>query len=186
MKFYLVLFLLSSLPYKAIASSNANSDLFSMIERISNQENVAPFLMISIMTHESGDPRNNFKLNPYALNIKGKSYYPSSKKEAYTIIHHAMMDGYNSVGVGLGQVEWIYHSHSFKSYWDALDTEKNTEVSVKYLRDMIQYCDGDLACGVASYHNKNKSIGSKYLSFVARRCSALFGDEQCKELHDGY
>lgn len=164
----------------------SDADLVKMIEDIAVRESVEPYLAVSIISHESGNPKHNFSINPYALNIKGKSYYPKSKSHSYELIHKAILDGFDSVGVGLGQVEWKYHSNSFKSYWDALDPQKNAEVTSKYLRAMISRCGGNVACGVASYHNMNRPVGEKYLALVARRCEALYGVEKCKELRNGY
>lgn len=160
----------------------SHDDIIQMVDRKAKQVGIPSFIVVSVISHESGDPKNEFFINPNALNIKGRSYYPATKSKAYALIVNALTEGKDSVGVGIGQVEWKYHDRSFVSLWEALDPEKNLDVTLGYLKEMIEYCDGVYSCGVAAYHNRNKSIGKKYLGFVARRCVALYGDKKCEVL----
>ncbi len=158
--------------------------LYSVIANAAIVREIDPVVLESVITQESGDPQNAFRLNPYALNIKGLSVYPVNKIEAYRRIVKELAKGTDSVGVGLGQVEWRYHSSSFNSLWDALDIHKNIAVAADYLAEMYKRCKGDTTCAVATYHNRNKEIGLKYARYVAMRCVARYPQSEC-EVFDG-
>jgi hypothetical protein len=163
-----------------------DTQIVEMAIEVAKAKGIEPVPLVSILKQESGDPKRGFALNPYALNVKGRSYYPASKSEAYAIIHEAMISGKNSVGVGLGQVEWLYHAESFDSYWDALGVEKNLDVTSDYLKKMLKRCGGNYACAVGSYHNMNKKVGYEYLSYVAKRCRDLYSQKECEVLDEKY
>ncbi|HAS8195768.1 TPA: hypothetical protein I7682_17960 [Vibrio vulnificus] len=168
-------------------STNAYSiNIEQLVHNKSRVAKLNPKIVMSVVSHESGDPSKGFAPNPYALNIEGRSEYPENRVEAYRMIVQSLIRGNRTVGLGLGQVEWAYHSDKFDSYWDALDPEKNIDVTISYLNQMKVRCKGSVACMVGSYHNMTPSIGHAYLERVAKRCSAMFGRNNCGELYETY
>ncbi|MCR9909683.1 transglycosylase SLT domain-containing protein [Vibrio campbellii] len=170
----------------AVSSSVFSESLTELVYDTANRYGLNPVVFHSMITQESGDPKNGLSLNPNALNIGGLSKYPASKEEAYELILNALGEGHDTVGVGLGQVEWRYHSDKFFSLWEALEPEKNIDVAAGYLKEMVKYCKGNIACGVGAYHNRTYSIGKGYVSLVANKCERLYGKDKCAELRQGY
>ncbi|HHF3194740.1 TPA: hypothetical protein ACPJ2I_004192 [Vibrio alginolyticus] len=169
-----------------ISHSCFSSELTDLVYSTAVRYGIDPVVFHSLITQESGDPKNNLALNPNALNIGGVSKYPSSRTEAYEMILNALGEGHETVGVGLGQVEWRYHSSKFASLWDALDSKRNIEVAAGYFKEMVEYCEGNIACGVGAYHNRTHSIGRGYLALVAGKCERLYGEHKCAELRKNY
>lgn len=170
----------------SFSSSSFSSGLTDLVYSTAGRYGLDPIVFHSLITQESGDPRKDLSLNANALNIGGISKYPSSRDEAYEMILTALGDGHDTVGVGLGQVEWRYHSNKFPSLWDALDAKRNVEVAAGYFKEMVEYCKGNVACGVGAYHNRTRSIGRGYLALVANKCERLYGEHECAELRQNY
>lgn len=159
-----------------------SDDYRSLVYETATEFNINPLVFHSLITQESGDPKRGLKLNAYAINIAGISKYPNSRLEAYGLILDAIGDGHDSVGVGLGQIEWRYHSEKFMSLWDALEPKKNVEVAARYLKEMVRMCGGNVACGVSAYHSMTKPLGKKYLALVSDKCRRLYNQEKCNEI----
>jgi hypothetical protein len=166
----------------SISMSTLAADYEQMAKKVAMDNEINPMVFHSVLMQESGDPNQDFRLNPNALNIGGRSHYPVSKLEAYEKILEALASGHKTVGIGLGQVEWKYHGEKFFSFWAALDPQDNLEVSAGYLREMIDYCRGDIACAVGAYHNRTPSIGKKYTSLVVSKCRRIYGSQNCNQV----
>ncbi|WP_114708997.1 transglycosylase SLT domain-containing protein [Vibrio cholerae] len=175
----------------AMASLSKSDDIYDIVDLLTDSavdHGIPPEVLISLATHESGDPNKNFKINPYALNVKGRSVYPSSKVDAYKRIIKEVIDGKDSVGVGVGQIEWKFHSSSFGSYWEALDVHNNVNATTSYLKKMYkEFCRSkSFSCAVAAYHNRNKDVGKTYLSKVIYQCVRLYGEKSCEPLTEPF
>lgn len=110
---------------------------------------------------------------PWTLNVHGKSYYFDSRTKAHDFIQLLLKNGIRSFDVGLTQINWKYHSHRFKSPWDALNPVVNIQTSKTILADLIRK-KGDLESAIACYHNcVDKALGQKYLNNFKREYSAL-------------
>ena len=110
---------------------------------------------------------------PWTLNVHGKSYYFESRTKAHDFIQLLLKNGIRSFDVGLTQINWKYHSHRFKSPWDALNPIVNIQTSKIILADLIKKT-GDLERAIACYHNcVDKVLGQKYLNKFRREYDAL-------------
>lgn len=155
-------------------------EMYQKIFETAESKGIDKGVFAAIILQESGNPKNGWKLNPYALNVGGYSVYPDSKTAAYKILVGALLDGQKQLGVGAGQIEWTYHSSKFNSLWDALDFETNLDRASDYYLDMVRLCDGDTWCAAGKYHNRNPKIGAKYENEVKRKWLML--KEQYKYL----
>ncbi|MEH6454910.1 MAG: hypothetical protein V7749_01180 [Cocleimonas sp.] len=171
-----ILFLISFLFVGASQAEVIDNDsklIYNKIFEIAKEKGVDPLVFAAIILHESGDPKRYCVINPYALNLGGFSYYPNSKLEAYKMLIEAVMRGENQLGVGAGQIEWVWHKDKFNSLWDALNLDKNLNESAIYYSKMIELCDGESWCGVGKYHNRDPKIGLAYSSKVKKKWTTL-------------
>lgn len=165
----LIALMIYLLPFSVFASE-------SLVEKIEERATAAgadPKIILALITHESGDPKKGWEINPYALNIRGKGVYPASRTDAYSLILQAIIEGEKSVGIGLGQIEWKYHNQSFSHFWDALDVDTNLDRTISYYLEMKRVCRGDDWCAVGYYHNRNEDIAYVYRNKVKQRWFAL-------------
>jgi hypothetical protein len=147
--------------------------LYQKIFDVADEKGVDRLVFAAIILHESGDPKSNWSINPYALNLGGFSYYPENKMAAYRLLIEAVIRGEKQLGVGAGQIEWIWHKEKFNSLWDALNFDKNLHESADYYADMIKLCGGESWCGVGKYHNRDPKIGLAYSSKVKEKWITL-------------
>lgn len=184
----LLFFLFGPAAFPALAMSDSTPNIMDVLTESAKQNGIPPQVLISLATHESGDPNNNFAINPYALNVKGRSVYPKSKVDAYKRIMKEVVAGKDSVGVGVGQIEWKFHESSFASYWDALNIQNNVDATTAYLVKMYRdFCRSkSYSCAVAAYHNRNRDIGRTYLSKVVSQCVRLYGEADCASLKEPF
>ena len=147
--------------------------IYKKIFDVAEKRGVDPLVFAAIILHESGDPKSNWVINPYALNLGGFSYYPIDKMEAYKLLIEAVIRGEKQLEVGAGQIEWVWHKEKFNSLWDALDFDKNLNESASYYADMIKLCHGESWCGVGKYHNRDPKIGLAYSSKVKEKWATL-------------
>lgn len=160
------------LLFTALLSSSVHStedvSIDNVIKVYSIKHDIEYNVALAVMTHESGDPRQKMKINPWAVNLSGRSFYPKTRKAAYSLIVKHLANGASSAGIGVGQIEWGYHQQSFNSIWEALSPKINIDVSLKYLSKQMSHCNENIHCAIARYHNKDKIIGNIYLQKVLK------------------
>lgn len=111
-------------------------------------------------------------LHPYAVNIKGKSYYPSTKKIALRLIK-----GKENYDIGLMQINsfWI-KKYDLKPEW-LLDPFYNARWGAYILR-LCQQKFGNTWRAVECYH-KGERKAEHYGEYSAKICSILYGKDSC-------
>lgn len=72
--------------------------------------------------------------------------------------------GYNSIDVGLMQVNWKYHSHAFENIAAAFDPYINARYAVSYLLEHRQ--ENDWWGSVGRYHSKTPKYATRYVKNV--------------------
>lgn len=162
-----ITFLISCLFSLVSVASEVNieerqAEIYKAIFDTAEQKGIDKSIFAAIILQESGDPQKNWEINPYALNLGGYSFYPDSKAEAYKMLIEALMEGEKQLGVGAGQMEWVYHSGKFNNLWEALDFLTNLDKASDYYLKMIKLCDGDQWCAAGKYHNQYPQIAAKY------------------------
>ena len=136
-KWILALFVVCLLPQQGRAEGPAPS----------------PMLVKAIARHESG-------LNPLAINVAGKSYYPSTREEAEAIIKKALNAG-QSFDVGLMQVNsWWIKKYDIPPA-SLLDPERNTAWGTWILSQELAR-NGFNWQAVGKYHSPDAERGRQY------------------------
>lgn len=161
---------LIAISFNSIADSR---DIESLIYDAAAEYHIDGDILYSILTHESGNPKEDWAINPWALNIGGYSYYPTSKQDAYKMIIGAILEGYETFGIGPGQIEWKYHKDSFDNIWGALNVRDNVYKAASYYREMLSICKNDKWCAVGAYHTQNKAKSVEYIKMVKQQWSTI-------------
>jgi len=122
-------------------------------------------ILYALATVESG-------LNPLAVNIAGRSYYPRTREEVLRLI-----GGERNYDLGLMQINsyWV-RKLDLRPEW-LLDPGFNAKVGAFVLR----YCMsrfGNTWKAIDCYH-RGESRARERSSYVSRVCSVIYGKEVC-------
>lgn len=107
------------------------------------------------------------KLHPYALNIEGRTFVASGKREALIAFRAARKEGKKLIDLGCMQVNHYYHAKNFRSADDMLAPERNIDYAARFLRQLyIEHKSWTMA--VARYHASahNKKAQKRYICAV--------------------
>ena len=114
-------------------------------------------LLLAISHVESG-------FQPHALNVSGRSFFPSSIYEAVGLLNRSG----DNVDIGLMQVNWSYWGNRFGlSKSELLDPQLNVLVGAKILEHCIRV-SGSWWQGVGLYHSPENFRQRAYIGKVLR------------------
>ncbi len=112
-------------------------------------------LLLAISHVESG-------FHPHALNVSGKSAFPSSQYEAVRLLRQSG----DNVDVGLMQINWKFWGNRFGlSKSELLDPQINVLVGAKILEHSIRL-SGSWWIGVGLYHSPENFRQREYVEKV--------------------
>jgi soluble lytic murein transglycosylase-like protein len=106
-------------------------------------------------------------LHPFALNVEGKTYFASSKREALMVYAKSRLSGAKLIDLGCMQINVYYHRKEFSSLDAMLDPATNIEYAAKFL-NQLKIEQGSWTMAVARYHAgpNNKPAQKKYICLV--------------------
>ena len=90
-------------------------------------------------------------LQPFALNIEGRSHFSSSAGEALRAFHDARAGGAKLIDMGCMQINHHYHRDQFESDAQMLDPRRNVEYAARFL-SRLRKREGSWTMAVARYH----------------------------------
>lgn len=151
MQRYIIIALFTFIVSSAQASET--NSIPQLIEAICLQQDVSKNLVQAIAEHESG-------LNPLAINIQGKGYYPKEKTAAIALIHEAVKSG-ASYDVGVMQINSYWIKRLRLDPISLLEPETNILLGVKILKNEIER-HGFTWKAVGSYHSPNEAYRNSY------------------------
>ena len=134
-----------------------------------SREDLPSKLLEAIAYVESGMGKRGFGGGlvscPWSINVAGKGYTFKSKQEAITAVHNFKRRGYESIDVGLMQVNLKHHPFAFKSLDQAFDPATNIAYAARFLRALYgKYRSWPAA--IKHYHSANPMLGAAYLQRV--------------------
>ena len=91
---------------------------------------------------------------PWTLNVQGKGFFYASREQVQRALEGFLDVGFESIDIGLMQVNWRYHRHRLESPQLALDPYHNLRVAAKILRECHQ-SRRDWWEAVGCYHAPN-------------------------------
>ncbi len=112
-------------------------------------------------------------LQPYALNIEGKTVFTGSEKAAMRSFRFARMKGAKLIDLGCMQINHYYHGDKFSSVEEMLDPRKNVEYAAQFLSE-LRVQEGSWTMAVARYHAgpNNNSAQKRYVCQVIKNLVA--------------
>ena len=129
---------------------NSNEVVFrhKIIELIKMQEtkhHIPPGLLLAVIKTESN-------LNPFALNINGKSLFFNDKDKAIKAINEAIASGATNLDIGLAQINYRWHGENFTSVDSMLSPELNINYAAELL-SKLKLTHGDWHKALRYYHS---------------------------------
>ncbi|OPB30099.1 Transglycosylase SLT domain-containing protein [Bartonella sp. WD12.1] len=112
-------------------------------------------------------------LQPYALNIDGKTVFAKTQAEALRIFKTAQQRGAKLIDVGCMQINYFYHRKHFSSVAEMLQPHVNVDYAARFLLSLHQK-EGNWTMAVARYHAgpNNDPAQKRYVCRVMRNMIA--------------
>jgi len=121
---------------------------------IANEYQIPPKVLYAVALTESGrsDSIGTLRPWPWTLNLRGRGFFYSSRREAWWALRRFLEQGKQSIDIGLMQVNWRYHKTKLVNPWLALDPYHNLRVAAVILRSCYEKKQ-DWWRGVGCYHS---------------------------------
>ena len=132
-------------------------------------------VLLSVGVTETG---HKGVLQPYALNIEGKTVIARSQQEAVDYFRKARGKGKILIDLGCMQVNHHYHGGNFASVEAMLDPHQNVTYAAQFLKRLREQ-EGNWTMAVARYHAgpNNNPAQKRYICAVIRNLVATgFGN----------
>ncbi|MFT3988559.1 transglycosylase SLT domain-containing protein [Aestuariivirga sp.] len=160
----------------AVFISDAGASTVCEAEMIaaSRAEGVPLGVLYAVGLTETG---NKGSLNPYALNIAGKTVITGSASEALAEFQAARAKGIKLIDLGCMQVNHYYHGKAFSSPAQMLDPHANVIYAAQFLKSLRQ-SEGSWTMAVARYHagpNNNPAQKRYICAVIANLVASGFG-----------
>lgn len=166
----MVLFgLVSLLLTGSLHAGQVITDTPRLYERIAKENRIPAKLFYAIILNES---RSTVHMSskeqvlpwPWTINHRGKGYYFKTRLAAYHYMQPFIEQG-ESMGIGLGQIEWRWHKDKFSSAWDALDPFLNLTVAAGLIREQFDRAQCNTwALAVGCYHRPAQGLADKAIA----------------------
>ncbi len=105
------------------------------------------------------------KLNPYSVNVQGRSYQFRTLQSAAAFVRDRINEGIQNISVGPMQLHVPSHRRYFKSIEDMIDPYKNITYAAKLFKKLkSQY--GSCEKAVKYYHSANPCANETYKNRV--------------------
>ena len=156
------------------ASAANSADNLNICERemisASSRHKVPLGVLYAVGMTETG---RKGSLQPYALNIEGKTVFTNSERAAMKTFRSARMTGAKLIDLGCMQINHHYHGNQFSSVEEMLDPQKNVEYAARFLSE-LRVQEGSWTMAVARYHaGPNNNIAQKrYVCLVIKNLVA--------------
>jgi len=90
-------------------------------------------------------------LHPYALNIEGPSYFPSTLSDALRRFEAARRSGAKLIDIGCMQINHHFHADHFRSLEAMFDPGENVAYAARFLKT-LKAKEGSWTLAAARYH----------------------------------
>jgi soluble lytic murein transglycosylase-like protein len=117
-------------------------------------------------------------LHPYALNIEGPSFFPTSLAEALKRVETARKDGAKLIDIGCMQINVYFHGNKFHSVEEMFDANKNVEYAARFLKE-LKVREGTWTLAAARYHagpNNNPAQKRYVCNVITNMIASGFGE----------
>lgn len=102
---------------------------------------------------------------PWTVNVEGKGYYFSSKREAVRAVAEFRSKGFKSIDVGCMQINLLHHPEAFRNLDQAFEPKYNIAYAAQFLREKYVLAK-NWQQAIGMYHNVNPEINKNYIKQV--------------------
>jgi soluble lytic murein transglycosylase-like protein len=116
-------------------------------------------------------------LQPFALNIEGRSAFGSNLAEAVKYFKAAQKSGAKLIDLGCMQINHLYHAEHFASVEEMFNPAKNVEYAARFLKQLRER-EGNWTLAVARYNagpNNNPAQKKYVCRVIANMVATGFG-----------
>ena len=131
-----------------------HQSILAMIAKYEKKHLIPSGLLLAVIKTESS-------LNPFALNINGKSQYFECKEEAVKAINKAVSSGVTNIDIGLAQINYRWHGGKFDSIDSMISAEPNISYAAEYLSN-LKLTHGDWHKALRHYHSAKLLYHKEY------------------------
>lgn len=132
----------------ASASVRPVASCEAAISEAARRYSVPEGILYSVGLTETG---RKGRLDPYAMNVEGKTVYSKSAGEALAAFEAARQSGAKLIDLGCMQINHHYHGGQFRSVSEMLDPTRNVEYAARFLRNLHDRHE-TWTMAVARYH----------------------------------
>lgn len=163
----LALFTSSLAPATTAAAGNICE---KEMERASAQYGVPLGILYAVGLTETG---RKGSLQPYAMNIEGKSFFGKSSADAQRKFAEARSQGKKLIDLGCMQINHHFHAEKFRSVSQMLEPRANVDYAARFLKE-LKAREGSWTMAVARYHAgpNNNPAQKRYVCAVIRNMVA--------------
>lgn len=154
-------------PFDAIADGRIAPQCEREIIRVSRLTGVPVGILYAVGLTESG---KGGRLQPYAMNVDGKSAFFFDRDEAISHFRSVKAKGARFVDIGCMQINYRFHGEKFARVEDIFDPRRNVEYAAKFLQD-LRNREGSWVMAAARYHAgpNNHAAQKRYVCAVLQR-----------------
>jgi len=136
-------------------SQAANRDkIIAIIKQKERQYNIPSGLLLAVIKTESN-------LNPFVLNINGKSLFFTTKEDSARAVNEAISSGIVNIDIGLAQINYKWHRDSFNNIDSMLSPKDNIHYAASLLAQLKKQ-HGDWHKALRYYHSAYPKHHKKY------------------------
>ena len=145
-------FIILVLPNMADAATK--SEVLKQIRSAEKKYNIPSGLLAAIAKTESN-------LEPYALNIRGRSIFPINRNAALIAIQQALDSGISNIDIGVTQLNYKWDRNNFSNLETMLSPESNIKYAARLLYKLKQE-HGDWHTAIRHYHSSKPKYYRQY------------------------
>jgi hypothetical protein len=123
-------------------------------------------LLMAVGAIEAGRPDGS--VSPWALNVDGRSVYPTDQNNMLAELDSALRAGATNVDVGCVQISLKYHHKALPDWHALLDPRTGTRYGAWLLRHEFEQ-RGSWSAAVGAYHSPTPVAARDYACSVGRR-----------------
>lgn len=157
------------------ASSNHSNLCEAQMIKASKKYKIPVSILYAVGLTETGQKNS---LQPYALNIGGRTVFAKNLSQALEIYRRAKEKKIRLIDVGCMQINVFYHGKEFSSIESMFDPEDNVDYAARFLKKLYKR-EKNWTMAVARYHAgpNNNPAQKRYICQVVRNLIAVgFGN----------
>lgn len=142
--------------------------------RAAKQHHVPLGVLYAVGLTESGRKES---LQPYAMNLGGKTYFATGLNDALETFRAAKKRGINLIDVGCMQINHHFHGEKFRSVAAMFEPRANVDYAARFLKT-LRAQEGSWTLAVARYHagpNNNPAQKRYVCTVITNMVATGFG-----------